>query len=681
MNRLGSETSPYLLQHADNPVHWWPWGEEALAEAQRTNRPILLSVGYAACHWCHVMAHESFENPEIAAVMNRLFVNIKVDREERPDIDRIYMTALQATGEPGGWPLTMFLAPDGVPFWGGTYFPPTARYGRPGFTDVLEAVAKTFAEDPARIRQNGAAFRTELEEHAKAGVDLGPELLDTAARQLLTIIDPVKGGIKGAPKFPQGALFEVLWRAGERTGDGRFTEAILLTLHRIAQGGIYDHLGGGLARYSVDDIWLVPHFEKMLYDNAQLVALMTRAFRASGDPVFRARVEETIGWLGREMTHPDGGFFSSLDADSEGEEGRFYVWTKAEIDDVLGPEDGAFFARHYGVTEEGNWEEKVILNRLDRIGLADEATETRLAAMRSLLLDRRSARVRPGLDDKILADWNGLMIAALAEAATAFSRPDWLERAARAFRFIAAEMEREGRLGHSWREGRLLHPGFASDHAAMANAAIALHQANFDEAYLGAARRWLTVLDESYADEAGGFFMTAADAPGLIVRPRSVADDAMPSASGMAALAHARLWLISGAAAHRERADAILAATSGEIAGNIAATASLLNALDTLIQALDVVIVGPPGEARAFLVAAAREAMPTAGVLLVREDTADLPPSHPAAGKIAPGDRPAAYVCRGATCSLPVTEAEKVREMVGRTKPFGPGNNTLIGNT
>ena len=365
-NRLAGETSPYLLQHQHNPVDWWPWGTEALAEAKRINKPILLSVGYAACHWCHVMAHESFEDEATARVMNELFVSIKVDREERPDIDQIYMSALHHLGEHGGWPLTMFLTPDGGPFWGGTYFPKTSRYGKPAFVDLLREVARVFREQPESVEQNRSALMARLAEHARpAGrATIGKPELDRAADQIARLIDPVHGGMGGAPKFPQPMMLEFLWRAGQRLKDARYFGLVELSLARMSEGGIYDHLGGGFSRYSVDERWLVPHFEKMLYDNALILELLALAHARSGNALFSERAQETVGWLAREMTTPEGGFCASLDADSEGEEGKFYVWSQAELADVLGREDAAFFASHYDVTPEGNFEGHNILNRL-----------------------------------------------------------------------------------------------------------------------------------------------------------------------------------------------------------------------------------------------------------------------------------------------------------------------------
>ena len=489
-NRLGHETSPYLLQHKHNPVDWWPWGPEALAEAKQTGKPILLSVGYAACHWCHVMAHESFENDATARVMNELFVNIKVDREERPDIDQIYMAALHHLGEQGGWPLTMFLTPEGEPIWGGTYFPPSSRYGRPGFVDVLHEIARLFREEPEKIEQNRAALMQRLVGAARkpGRVTIGIAELNNAAQQLGGIIDPVNGGTRGAPKFPQAALFELLWRAGLRTGEARYFGAVDITLHHICEGGIYDHLGGGFSRYSVDERWLVPHFEKMLYDNAQLLELLAIAYVRLQKPLYRQRARETVAWLAREMTTGEGAFSASLDADSEGEEGKFYVWSYDAVIRELGMEEGEFFARHYDVTPAGNFEGHNILNRLKPLPRSEE-DEARLAGLRAKLFAAREPRVRPGLDDKMLADWNGLTIAALANASRILAEPTWLAIAERAFAFVVRGMTRGDRLGHSWRDGQLKFPGLASDFAAMIRAALALYEVDRPAALSGAGAR------------------------------------------------------------------------------------------------------------------------------------------------------------------------------------------------
>ena len=678
-NRLAQETSPYLLQHKHNPVDWWPWGPQALAEAQRANKPILLSVGYAACHWCHVMAHESFEDDATARVMNDLFVNIKVDREERPDIDQIYMSALHLLGEHGGWPLTMFLTPSGEPFWGGTYFPKTGRYGKPAFVDVLQNVARIFRDDPKAIDQNRTALMQRLGAAARpqGKVVIGRAELDRAAQQLGGLIDPLHGGVRGAPKFPQPILLEFLWRAGQRTGPlpnpppqagegregARYFNAVELTLERICEGGIYDHLGGGFSRYSVDERWLVPHFEKMLYDNAQLLELLALAHRRSGKPLFRTRAQETVGWLAREMTTEEGAFCASLDADSEGEEGKFYVWSYDEVLQALGIEDGEFFARHYDVTPEGNFEGHAILNRL-KPQPRDEAAEARLAGLREKLLRERERRVRPGLDDKVLADWNGLMIAGLANASVAFGEPSWLAMASRAFMCIAARMSHGDRLGHSWRAGKLLFPGLASDHANMIRAALALNEATGERAYLERALAWQGTLDRHYANpETGGYFLTANDAEGLVVRPNSTADEATPNPNSVAAHNLVRLAVVSGQEAWRAQADRLFDGVLPLAADNMFMHLALFNALDLRLRGAEIVVAGSGSTADA-LVKAALE-LPALDRIVLRAPSADaLHGSHPAQEKIKAATQAAAFICVGERCSLPVTEPARIEEAV-----------------
>ncbi|MFL6974073.1 MAG: thioredoxin domain-containing protein [Xanthobacteraceae bacterium] len=664
-NRLARETSPYLLQHKHNPVEWWPWGPEALAEAQRTGKPILLSVGYAACHWCHVMAHESFEDDSVAAVMNDLFVNIKVDREERPDIDQIYMSALHMLGEQGGWPLTMFLTPAGEPVWGGTYFPKTSRYGRPAFTDVLREVARLFREEPDKIAQNRDALMQRLAETARPQnrVVIGAAELDNIARQAAGAFDPVHGGMRGAPKFPNASLFELIWRAGLRTGDARYFALVEITLDHICQGGIYDHLGGGFARYSVDERWLVPHFEKMLYDNAQLLELLAVAFARTGKPLYRQRAAETVGWLAREMTQPEGAFAASLDADSEGEEGKFYVWSHDEIERVLGPENAAFFAAHYDVSPEGNFEGHNIINMLSNLPRSKD-DDAKLVMLRSLLHEERSKRIRPGLDDKVLADWNGLMIAALANAGTLFSEPTWVEQAARAFRFIAQSMTRGDRLGHSWRDGRLLFPGLASDFACMIKAALALFEATGDPAFLERAVAWQRALDRHYANaEIGGYYLTADDAEGLVVRPHSIMDDATPNPNAVTAQNLVRLAALTGDDTWRSATDRLFDRLIPIAAENLFGHMALLNALDFRLRPTEIVVTGTGERADALVQAALKVPSLTRTVLRARSADA-LPASHPAQPKVAAAHEPAAFLCVGTTCSLPIVSASAIAEAV-----------------
>jgi len=666
-NRLGRETSPYLLQHKDNPVHWRPWGEAALAEARATAKPILLSVGYAACHWCHVMAHESFEDEATAAVMNDLFVNIKVDREERPDVDAIYMGALHELGEQGGWPLTMFLTSDAEPFWGGTYFPKDERYGRPAFVRVLNEVARIYRDEQDKVRQNADVLKDRLRPRPRgAGAPLPNEAtLADLARRLVQAVDPVHGGIRGAPKFPQPQFFGFLWRAGLRFGLANPLEAVDLTLTHIAQGGIYDHLGGGFARYSVDERWLVPHFEKMLYDNAQLIEMMTEAWRENKSATYAQRIEETVGWLLREMTLKEGGFASSLDADSEGEEGKFYVWSLAEIEEVLGAADSSVFAEIYDVTAGGNFEGHNILNRLNAIELRDGETEARLAEMRERLLARRAARVRPGFDDKVLADWNGLMIAALANAAEAFDKPEWLAAAERAFEFVSTKMTSHGRLLHAYRAGEAKAPATANDYANMIRAALALANATGNRDYIARARAWVDVLDTHYwAGDLGGYYYVADDTGDLIVRPFSGQDEATPNANGVMVSNLMALYLWTGEARYRDRAEAVLRGFAGAMAENVLAHSGLLAAaLDSLAPALIVLIVPKGGDAKPLRRALSRVSLPNAVVQEMREGET-LPASSPAHGKTAIDGKPTAYVCIGPQCSLPVTEPAALVEVV-----------------
>jgi hypothetical protein len=656
-NRLGRETSPYLLQHKSNPVDWWPWGPEALAEAKRSGKPILLSVGYAACHWCHVMAHESFEDDDTARVMNELFVNIKVDREERPDIDQIYMAALHHLGEQGGWPLTMFLTPEGEPIWGGTYFPNSSRYGKPAFVDVLHEIARLFRDEPQKIENNRAALMERLAATGRQPgiVTIGTAELDNAALQLGGIIDPVNGGTRGAPKFPQAALFELLWRAGLRTGEARYFAAVDVTLNHICEGGIYDHLGGGFSRYSVDERWLVPHFEKMLYDNAQLLELLAIAHLRTGKPLYRQRARETVAWLAREMTTAEGAFSASLDADSEGEEGKFYVWSYEAAIKELGIEDGEFFARHYDVTPKGNFEGRNILNRLKPMPRT-ENDEARLAALRAKLLAVRTTRVRPGLDDKVLADWNGLMIAALANASLLFAEPSWLAMAERAFAFIVRAMTRSDRLGHSWREGQLKFPGLASDFAAMIRGALALYEATGGQNYLDQALAWQHALDRDYANsEIGTYYLTAADAEGLVIRPGSTADEATPNHNAVAAQNLIRLALLASDDRWRQKADRLIAAIAPQTVENLYMHMAILNAIDLRLRAAEIVVTGQGARADALL-AAARAIPSLDRVVFHARSAAALPPSYPAPQYIQAAAEPQAFICVGETCSLPVTD-------------------------
>ena len=662
-NRLNDTTSPYLIQHRDNPVHWQPWDEEALAAAKATDKPILLSIGYSACHWCHVMAHESFENEAIAALMNQHFINIKIDREERPDLDQIYMRALHLLGEQGGWPLTMFLTPAGEPFWGGTYFPPESRYGRPGFPDVLTTIARIWKDERHKVESNKTALVDALAGLAKpnAGEALTIDEIDQAARQVVGVFDPVHGGLQGAPKFPQSPILDFMWRRSVATDGADIKKTVLHTLNRICQGGIYDHLGGGFARYSVDDRWLVPHFEKMLYDNAQLLSLLADAYQVTGDPLFAARARETVGWLKREMM-VEGAFAAALDADSEGEEGKYYVWQEAEIIAVLGQEDATWFGEIFDVTPSGNWEGKTILNRSAADGLLSPEDEAGLQAMAAKLLNVRERRIPPGRDDKVLADWNGLMIAALARASAIFEEASWLQLAENAYQFVTENMQNGERLAHSYRDGRILDLGFVEDYAAMADASLSLYQHTQNPAYLDRAKTWVAALDTDHWDaDESGYFQTPSGATDVLVRPKTAQDGPAPSGNGQMLGVLARLYDLTGETHFRERADALNTAFAGDVKKNPLGHTALLTGLTMLAHPLQIVVTGSGAPDSADMVRAALAAAPPGATVLAVSSDTPLPPGHPAEGKGQVDGKPTAYVCEDMTCRLPVTNMETLK--------------------
>ncbi len=653
-NRLIDETSPYLVQHAHNPVDWWPWGEAALAEARASNRPILLSIGYAACHWCHVMAHESFEEAETAAQMNRDFVCIKVDREERPDVDALYMQALHLLGQQGGWPLTMALTPTGEPFWGGTYFPPTSRWGRPGFRDILGGLARAWREQRDQIGHTADSLKLALSEPpSPAAVTLTADLLDHAAERLLSMIDPLNGGLRGAPKFPMGSAFAFLWRAYTRNRTPHAREAVVNTLNGLCNGGIYDHVGDGLARYSTDDHWLAPHFEKMLYDNAQLIELLSDVWLETQTPLYAERVAGIIAWVQREMMAEADTFAATLDADSEGEEGRFYVWTQDQLNVRLG-DDAALFNRVYGVTFGGNWEHGNNILHRHHIhgGLLSPAEEARLAHCRARLMAERDTRVRPGRDDKVLADWNGLMIAALVKAAMVFDREDWLRLAEQAFAGVERLLGRpHHQLVHATRAGKATASGLLDDYAMMARSACLLYEATGHEAYLRTARDWVATADGLFSAPDGGWTMAAHSARDLIVLPRTAHDSATPAGAAVLVEALARLYWITGDEALRARAERGIAAHSGEATQGFPSGAALLNAAELLNSAVQVVLLGVADDPafQALRRTAHRVAEPR--LIFARAK----------AGQIALNGQATAYVCHGPVCLAPVFEPSALR--------------------
>jgi len=621
------------------------------------------------------MAHESFEDADTAALMNTLFVNIKVDREERPDVDTLYMTALQELGEQGGWPLTMFLLPDGMPFFGGTYFPPEPRYGRPSFKQVLENVARVYASEQETIKQNTAFLKSRLTPRLNYGVapEFSEEQLAAVAAKFIGAIDPTNGGLRGAPKFPNTAIFHFLWKAGLRYGLITCIEEVKNTLLHICQGGIYDHVGGGFSRYSVDERWLVPHFEKMLYDNALLIELMTEVWKETQSDRLKARVAETIGWIERDMIVPGGGLAASYDADSEGEEGKFYVWTAQEITSVLGHgEQAAIFAQVYDVAEGGNWEGKTILNRLNALALLNRAEEQALDGCLKKLFEVREKRTKPGWDDKVLADWNGLAIRAIAKAGDAFRCLEWVELAAKAYAFVQSRMFVDGRLFHSFRQDKLKAPATSAGYANMISAALALHLIAGEKRYLDDATSWTAVMNQHYGADGGGYFLAADDTADLVVRPLSASDDATPNPNATMLQNLADLYALTGDIAYLNRADGLLGAFQGAVQTAAIAFTGLLSGTLTLISPQHIVMAGDKAsqDAMPWHRALAEVSVPNAIVQWVASGEA-IPAASPAAGKTQVDGKITAYVCFGQHCSMPLTEPGQLKEKLKEDRHAG----------
>ncbi len=653
-NRLANETSPYLQQHAANPVDWHAWGPEALALAAREDKPILLSIGYSACHWCHVMAHESFEDAGIAALMNRDFVNIKVDREERPDLDQIYQAAQQMlTGGAGGWPLTMFLAPDGAPFFGGTYFPNSARYGLPGFGELLARVAQIWREQRAEIgaqsEQLRAAFSRTLPAGAVHRSDLSEAPLQAALQNLRANFDARNGGFGRAPKFPHPTDLELCLRRGE-------SAIALVTLARMCEGGIYDQLGGGFCRYSVDAHWSIPHFEKMLYDNGPLLQLLADAWLVGKDPLYARCAEATAGWIMREMQSPEGGYYSSLDADSEHEEGKFYVWDREQVRGLLPPDEYAELAAHYGLDAPPNFE-----NRHWHLRVAAPAgNEALLGKAKARLFAAREQRVRPGRDEKILASWNALAIRGMAHAGRVFGRPEWLASARRALEFIRAQMWRDGRLLATAKDGRAHLAAYLDDYALLIAALLELLQAEFSAGDLEFAEQLADVLLEQFEDARdGGFFFTARDHEKLLHRPKPGDDHATPSGNGAAAWALGRLAALTGEDRYARAAERTLELFYPAMRDRPAGHAQLLIALDELLTPPSVLVLRGKREA-VFEWAAelAREFLPALTTVPLENGAAGVPPllDKPPRPEAVNG-----WLCRGVSCLAPIHALEELR--------------------
>ncbi len=665
-NKLDGETSPYLLQHRDNPVDWYPWGEEALGRARSEDRPILLSIGYAACHWCHVMAHESFEDEETARLMNELFVNIKVDREERPDLDSIYMQAVQALTGRGGWPMTVFLTPEGVPFYGGTYYPPADRQGMPSFRRVLSSVADAYANRRDAIADTSEQLRKIYDTAGTLAQSKGlltPHTLNLAYRGLAQQYDIQNGGFGGAPKFPPTMSLDFLLRYWKRTGTVYALEMVTESFRKMARGGLYDQAGGGFHRYTVDGIWLTPHFEKMLYDNALLVRLGSHLWQATKDAEVRRVTSETINWLSTEMTSPEGGFYSSLDADSEGHEGKFYVWSEEEIDSLLG-EDAPLVKPHFGVTPRGNFEEKNILHvavdpgvTASRNGISVDDLMQKIEAAKKILYRERVKRVWPGRDDKILAAWNGLMLRGIATAARVFGDPGHARLALANGEFLLREMVNNGRVMRSHKNGETRIPGFLEDHAAVALGFIALYELTFDAIWIERAAAIAQGMIRWFRDEATGvFFDTASDAEQLITRPRDISDNAMPSGTSLAVELLLHLADLNADEEMRSGATSVLESAATAMSKYPSAFGHLLGAADMAVHgAVEVALVGDRSAEGFGLLEREGAAHYVPSLVLAGGDPA-LDAIALLAGRTERDGKATAYVCRAYACEEPVTE-------------------------
>ncbi|MDP8242718.1 MAG: thioredoxin domain-containing protein [Candidatus Hinthialibacter antarcticus] len=676
-NALINETSPYLLQHAHNPVDWHPWNEQALRLSKEQNKPIFLSIGYSACHWCHVMEHESFENEEIAAYMNEHFICIKVDREERPDLDEIYMSAVQAMTGSGGWPMSVFLTPDLKPFYGGTYFPPTDMYGRPGFLTVLQGVNRAYRDDHAKVLESAEKMTFYIQQAAQqtpGDHPLNEDLLETAFQQMRGRFDSTHGGFGGAPKFPHSMDIALLLRYHHRTSDAESLQMAEFSLRKMAEGGMYDQVGGGFHRYSVDERWLIPHFEKMLYDNALLAKTYTEAYQVTGKSLYKKIVVEIMEYVLREMASPEGGFYSTQDADSEGKEGIFFAWTPEQIAQALGDEKEAkFISQYWGVEPHGNFEEGTSVLHVneefsktaEQFGLTDDEAKAIIQKAKSKLFGAREARVHPGRDEKILTDWNGLMISAMAFAGNVLQEKRYVDAADKACDFLFAKVYQDNRLLHVYKDGRTHTNGFLSDYSYLINGLIDVYEATRNPKRLAQAIELMKVMDEQFWDaEHGAYFFTGNDHEALIARTKDPMDNAVPSGNSMAVLSLIRLGAMTGDATLREKAQTSLQVFVDGIRQYPSAYSQMMSGLDLLIsQPQEVVLAaGSSEELDAFQRALFSRFLPNKVVLYSYPQTQDalkaLSPMTEGKGPL--GGAPAAYVCRDFTCELPVKDAESL---------------------
>ena len=678
-NALIHETSPYLLQHAHNPVDWFPWGDVALAKARAENKPILLSIGYSACHWCHVMEHESFEDEAIAGLMNEHFVNIKVDREERPDLDQIYMTAVQMMTGQGGWPMTMFLTPEGAPFYGGTYFPPADRYNMPGFPRVLLSVAEAYRSQPEQVANTVTSMLGELRRIGIAEESrdlLTNEILDASYRRIAKNYDPAHGGFGGAPKFPPAMTLEFFLHTYHRTRSADALEMVEHTARKMAEGGMYDQLGGGFHRYSVDAKWLVPHFEKMLYDNALLSRLYLHIYQLTGDDFARRIAEETLDYVAREMTDTRGGFYSSQDADSEGEEGKFFVWSREEVASHLSETEAAIFCDYYDVTEGGNFEGNNILHVTkthEEIAAKHQVTVSRvheiIANGRRKLFEVREQRVKPGRDEKILTAWNGLMLASFAEASAILDRADYRELARANASFLLTELQRDGRLLRTYKDGAAKLNGYLEDYGSLADGLISLYEATGELKWIEAAIKLAdTMIDQFWDDEAGGFFFTGKTHEKLIVRSKEWLDNATPSGNSTAALVLLKLNSLTANEDYRRRATTILRLTGDQLRRYPSAFGLALQALDFYLSSpVEIAIVGQTDDQQLGQMTSAvwQTYLPNRVIAILANDFERAPNVVPLfEGRNTPTSSPLAYVCRSHTCEAPVHSADDLRRQL-----------------
>jgi uncharacterized protein YyaL (SSP411 family) len=677
-NRLIHETSPYLLQHAHNPVDWYAWGDEAFQQARSENKPILLSIGYSACHWCHVMERESFENEQIAGLMNDLFVNIKVDREERPDLDEIYMNAVQMMTGRGGWPMTMFLTPEGKPFYGGTYFPPEDRYNVPGFPKILRGVANAYHKQPQDVENSVNQILARLETMSRSAESARPiesDIVIRAAEQLMQAHDSQHGGFGQAPKFPNAGVYELFLRAYQGSKNQRFLDVITFTLTKMADGGIYDHLGGGFHRYSVDEKWLVPHFEKMLYDNAQLVRIYVKAYQVTREPQFKEVVEETVNYILREMLQPDGGFYSTQDADSEGVEGKFFVWSPQEVSNILGTEAAEIFCRVYDVTEAGNFEHENILHPILTPEQASKYFNRNLddivsllAGAKQKLFAHREKRIKPFRDEKLITAWNGLMLSGLADAIKITGNPDYRNAAMRTVEFIFSRMFREGRLLHTYKDGVAKILGYLDDYAFLAVGLLDLFEATFNRSLLAKATELANImLVEFWDDNDGAFFYTGKSHEQLISRVKPAFDGSIPSGNSLAAQLLLRLYHYTNHEDYFKKAETILRSYRDAMAAQPFGLAHMLSALDFyLAKPKEVVIVGEPQDpaALALLKGVNSTYLPNSTLQLVLPDERLDQIAPLLEGKSQMDGKATAYVCHNFTCSAPVTRWEDLKPLL-----------------